>query len=189
MSQDASIQDIKNVLAQVVEQTKTSQAEYNKYKIDNSKEIRELSKEIKKAQNLFTTQWGRLIESLVEGEIVNLFKAKGLAVDSLSTRRRGGNNGQAYEFDIIVHNITEIVLVEVKTTLKVKDVEKHIYKLEQAKGWLKEYKNYNIHGAVAFLKADEGSAAFAGKNGLWVIKATGNSSSIINDSNFEPALF
>jgi len=196
LQRKASKEELEQIKKEDALQRKASKEKLEQLKRENEEEtkslkseIKELSKAIKKAQNLFTTQWGRLIESLVEGEIINLFKAKGLAVDSLSTRRRGGSNGQAFEFDIIVHNTTEIVIVEVKTTLKVKDVERHIYKLDNAKNWLKEYKNHNIHGAVAFLKADEGSATFAENNGLWVIRATGNSASIINGDNFEPAIF
>ena len=39
---------------------------------------REMSKDIQKAQNLFITQWGRLMESLVEGGLVRLLKERGL---------------------------------------------------------------------------------------------------------------
>ena len=43
----------------------------------------EMSKEIKKAQNLFTTQWGRLMESLVEGDLVRLLKEKGVKIERI----------------------------------------------------------------------------------------------------------
>ena len=42
-----------------------------------------------------------------------------------------------------------------------------------------EYGDKRAYGAVAYLKADEGSAVYAEK-GLFVIRATGSSASITN---------
>lgn len=200
MNENESIQDIKNLLSDLAKSQKNSSEkfdrelkEYNEQwkKEQEAYKIRqkEIDKKIKEAYNLFTTQWGRLIESLVEGELVYLFKNKGFAVESVSTNRKGIHNGEDYEFDIIVHNGNDVVLVEVKTTLRVKDVDKHIYRLNKSKAWLKEYKNHDIYGAVAYLKAHEESDKYAERNGLWVIRATGNSASIINQSNFKPSIF
>ena len=50
---------------------------------------REMSREIQKAQNLFTTQWGRLMESLVEGDLVRLLQERGLQIERTSTNEKG----------------------------------------------------------------------------------------------------
>lgn len=171
------------------ESIKKNNEEFAKSRAEYDKLQKSVKKEIKKAFNLFTTQWGRLMESLVEGEIIKLFNAQKIAVQRLSTRVEGSFNDEQYEFDIIAHNGTEIVVIEVKTTLNVDHVKRHLYKLSKAKVWMSEYKNHNVQGAVAYLKADQSSAAFAEKNGLWVIRATGNSASIVNKGSFEPAIF
>lgn len=44
-------------------------------------------------------------------------------------------------------------------------------------------------GAVAYLRADSGSEIFAENERLFVIRATGNSSSIINQEGFIPKIF
>ena len=46
-----------------------------------------------------------------------------------------------------------------------------------------------IYGAVAYLKAEQESEVYAQRQGLFVIRATGSSASIINDTAFAPREF
>jgi len=171
MEQEISNQDIKIALAQLIEAQK------------------ETNKKVKEAFGLFTTQWGKLMESLVDGEVVKLFNEKGITVLRTSTRIKGNYEGTNYEFDIIAHNGDEIVVIEVKTTLNVEDVKKHLKRLEKIKTWISEYKNRKVIGAVAYLRADEKSNIFAESRGLYVIRATGNSASIVNEPDFKPNVY
>ena len=145
---------------------------------ETDKQIKETDKQIKEANALFTSQWGKLIESLVKGDLVNILKNRGIDVHDTSERRKGNHEGENYEFDIIAHNGTEIVIVEVKTTLRVNDVKSFLSKLSKAKLWLAEYKNFKIYGAIAYLKAEEASDIMAMNNGLFSIRATGNSAAL-----------
>jgi hypothetical protein len=77
----------------------------------------------------------------------------------------------------------------VKTTLRVQEVQDFLDKLDQAKTWLEEYKDYNIYGAVAYLREESGSATYAEKKKLFVIRATGKSATIINEEHFVPRVF
>jgi len=52
---------------------------------------------------------------------------------------RGSRDGESYEFNIIAHDGEEVVIVEVKTTLRVRRVEKFIERLHRAKRYLPEY--------------------------------------------------
>ncbi|NLL10628.1 MAG: hypothetical protein GX268_07060 [Methanomicrobiales archaeon] len=54
------------------------------------------------------------------------------------------------------------------------------------KAWMPEYSDKKVYGAVAFLTEDTGTASMAEKKGLFVIRATGDSASIINDDKFIP---
>ena len=156
---------------------------------ETDKQFKETDKKIKELANLFTTQWGKLVESLVEGELIRLLVDRGINVESVLQRRRGIRDGINYEFDLIAVNTGEIVIVEVKTTLRPDDVKDFLKKLNRAKVFMPEYKNMKIYGAVAFLTAIAGSEKMAEKNGLFVIKATGNSSRIINEDDFVPKVF
>ena len=151
-----------------------------------SEKFKETDKKLNKLEQLFTSQWGKLVESLVEGDIVNLLNQKGINVTDIIKRREGRRDGIDYEFDIIAINGSEIEIVEVKTTLRPKDIRHFLKKLAQAKDWMPEYADKIVYGAVAFISEDTGSSAMAEKNGLFVIKATGDSASIVNADNFVP---
>ncbi len=86
-------------------------------------------------------------------------------------------------------NGKEVVIVEVKTTLRAEDVKEFHQKLWKAKEYLSQNKNNIIYGCMAFLKAEEASARMAEKMGFFVIKATGSSASIINHKEFVPKAF
>ncbi|MCY3933816.1 MAG: hypothetical protein OXH70_19060 [Acidobacteria bacterium] len=46
-----------------------------------------------------------------------------------------------------------------------------------------------MYGAVAYLKADEGTIRHATRKGLLVIRTTGSSASSVNEPDFKPRLF
>ena len=156
---------------------------------ETQQSIKETNKGLKEARQLFETQWGKLMESLVEGELIKLLNEKGIDVDSSSSNMHGEYKGQNWEIDIVAVNGKEVVLVEVKTTLKVKDIEHFTKKLKSFTTWKPEYKEKTIYGAVAYLRSDEHSTKHAVKQGLFVIRATGNSASIINKKDFKPKAF
>ncbi|HRI02016.1 MAG TPA: hypothetical protein PK006_13275 [Saprospiraceae bacterium] len=156
---------------------------------DTDAKFKDTDRKIKEANALFTSQWGKLIESLVKGDLVNLLRQRGIDVHDTSERRKGNHEGENYEFDIIAHNGSEIVIVEVKTTLRTQDVKLFLSKLAKVKLWLAEYKHFKIYGAVAYLKAEEASDIMAMNKGLFSIRATGNSATITNASEFVPFVF
>ncbi len=151
--------------------------------------FKDTDKKMKELQDLFTTQWGKLMETLVDGDIIKLLNRRGIEVHRTLQRMSGNYNGNPYEFDIIAINGNEVVIVEVKTTLRVDDVKKFIKKLSNAKLWMPEFKEKTIYGAVAYLSANSSSNTMADNKGLFVIKATGNSASIINKEDFHPVKF
>ena len=175
--------------------------EVSKIQRENVKELKEIKRilklgdqettfHIKETEDLFPSLWEQLIETLVERDLRKLFKQKGIVLDDASMHMKGGQfTDENWEIDIIASNISEIVIVEVRTTLNLQDIKDLIYKLNKFTTWKPMYKDTKIYGAVAYLKADQGSAEYAEKQGLFVIRATGSSSSIINKKNFKPKIF
>ena len=124
------------------------------------------------------------METLVEGDLIKLLKEKNIQVERTHQNIKG-----RCSIDILAVNGEEIVVVEVKTTLRPKDVDSFIEKLEKFKTVFPEYKDQKIHEAVAYLKSNEGSDKNSEKKGPFVIQATGSSVSITNSSRFKPKAF
>ncbi|WP_006788083.1 hypothetical protein [Thiorhodospira sibirica] len=155
--------------------------------LETDRKFKETDQKFKELKDLFTSQWGRLMEALVEGDLVPLLIQHGIPVSDTSTRLKGKcPDGGNYEFDILAHNGIEMVVVEVKTTLRPDDVKHFLYKLDHMKGWIPRYAQNRIYGAVAWLTADAGAEIMAENRGLLSIRATGDSASIVNAATFRP---
>ena len=156
---------------------------------ETDRKMQETDRRLKKAEDLFTTQWGRLMESLVSGSLIRIFNEQGISVDDTSSRVKGNHEGRSYEFDIIVHNGKEIIIVEVKTTLRPDDVREFLDKLDSAKTWMPRYKDNVIYGAMAWLQANAGADRMVANRKLFSIQAVGDSARLANDSDFKPRAF
>ena len=154
---------------------------------DTDRKFQDTDRKLNQLEQLFTSQWGKLMESLVEGDLVNLLIQRGIPIADTTTRLKGKRPGGGnYEFDIIAHNGEAVVVVEVKTTLRPDDVKTFIDKLNHLKEWIPRYAPNRIYGAMAWLTADAGAEAMVENRGLFSIRATGDSASIQNDPAFTP---
>ncbi|VFM95146.1 MAG: hypothetical protein BECKG1743D_GA0114223_100806 [Candidatus Kentron sp. G] len=176
-------------LARRQEKTDRQMQETDRQMQETDRKLQETLRGLKEARDLFTTQWGRLMESLVSGRLLELLNQRHMGVYEVSSRVKGSRNGHSYEFDLIAHNGEKIVIVEVKTTLRPDDIREFIDKLKDAKTFLPRYRDNTIHGAVAWLQANAGAENMAINQGLFSIRAVGDSASIINESGFEPKAF
>ncbi|MCY4363993.1 MAG: hypothetical protein OXE42_17730 [Gammaproteobacteria bacterium] len=156
---------------------------------ETRRQMQDTDRRLKKTDELFNSQWGKLVESLVEGDLVALLQARDIEVQSTHPRVSGRRNGEHYEFDILAINGEEVVVVEVKTTLRSGDVTHFLGKLARFTEYEPVWKGKHIFGAVAYLKTDASVQAYAERQGLFVIRATGNSASIINPADFRPRVF
>ena len=156
---------------------------------ETDKRFKETDKKIKKAFDLFTSQWGRLVESLVEGDLPRVMQERGIMVKR-TVERAKSDEEKGYEFDIIAVNGDVCVVVEVKTTLRPDDITEFLRKLRHFRKWMPEYAGKDrVLGAVAYIRVHSNSDKMAEKNGLFTIRATGKSAKIINPEGFEPKVF
>ncbi len=174
-------------------QEKKRQKEFNQQVKERREEFdrhkKETDRRIRKLDNLFTSQWGRLMESLVEGDLIKILGERGIKVENTYTNLKKEYGEDQYEYDIIAANGEEVVVVEVKTTLRVKYVKAFLEDVQKFTTRRKVYKGLTIYGAVAFLRSEEAASRYAQSQGLFVIRATGSSASIINKATFKPKLF
>ncbi len=152
---------------------------------ETDRQFKATDRKLNTLENLFNSQWGRLIESLVDGAIVKIFNQWGISVEHTTTRAKGVYQDHSWELDIIAKNGDAVIVTEVKTTLRPDDVKNHLQKLPMVKKWMREYENNTIYGAVAYLTDSAGAAQMAENKGLFVIKATGDSAFITNSRAFQ----
>ena len=156
--------------------------------------VQETSKQLKKTDDRFNSQWGKLVESLVAGKLVELLREKQIAVSGIGPRweasyRKENGELKHKEFDIVALNGLEFVLVEVKTTLKTGHVKYFLEAMRDAKKYFPAHAKKKAYGGVAYLTCDSQADVYAERQGLFVIKATGDSAKIINKPGFKPKAF
>ena len=156
---------------------------------ETDRQMKETDRRLRKLDELFNGQWGKLMEALVEGDLVELLNRRGIQVEHTVTNLKNRGRVRRWEFDIVAVNGGEVVVVEVKTTLKVRDVREFVEQLQRFPDLVREYAGRQVYGAVAYLKADDSSDVHAERQGLYVIRATGSSASITNADAFEPRRF
>ena len=79
------------------------------------------------------------MESLVEGDLVKLLSERGMAVDHTINNPKKNYGPRRWEFDILAVDGREVVVVEVKTTLKVDDVDYFVERLQDFSELMPEY--------------------------------------------------
>ncbi len=142
---------------------------------------------LNRLSNLFEGQWGKLIETLFEGDALRLFQERGLRVNEVHQRLKSRIAGDTMEVDLLLVNDTEMVAIEVKTTLKVGHVDEFLTKLTRFKEYFKHYRKLTLYGAVAGLRMEESADRHAYQSGLYVIKAQPSGfAEIMNDEKFVP---
>ena len=188
----ATPQEIWNILREVSavqQETARRMQETDRRMQETDRQMQENARRIRELNELFNGQWGKLMESLVEGDLVKLLQQRGIAVHHTVTNPRQNYGERRWEFDIVAVNGEEVVVVEVKTTLRVPDVDRFIGRLHEFPELMPEYAGRRIYGAAAYLKAYQESDVRAERLGLFVIRATGSSASITNRHEFTPRAF
>ena len=188
----ATPQEIWAILREVSEsqrETDRRMQETDRQMQETDRRMQETDRRINSLEDLFNGQWGKLMESLVEGDLAKLLQQRGIAVHHTVNNPRKNYGEKRWEFDIVAVNGEEVVVVEVKTTLRVPDLDRFIGRLNEFAELMPEYAEHAIYGAVAYLKAHQESDVRAERLGLFVIRATGSSASITNREEFEPRMF
>lgn len=164
---------------------------------ETDRQMKETDRKINKVSGDWARKWGRLVESLVEGNLIKLLNERNIGVQDTAERVRGPRNakdkhGNIYEgrceIDIMASNGAEAVAVEVKTSLDVEDVNNFLYKMDNF-GCFFSKQIKKVYGAMAYLTVDQNADVYARKKGLFTIKATGDSAYITNSKTFQPKIF
>ena len=148
------------------------------------------SQSIDKVAGLFDTQWGKLMESLVEGGVLKLFQDRGVRVTEVQHRAKSHRNGNSMEIDLLLVNESDVVVIEVKTTLKVKHVRNFQKRMDKFFTFFPRYKKLTVYGGVAALRIEQESDRYAAKQGLFALQVGGDGLvKFLNDEAFKTRNF
>ncbi len=193
MSNPVTIEDIYKLFQNSQELAENRAAEFDRRMTESRAEadrsMAKLEKTVErttKAVEALTTRWGRFVEELVEPAVLRLFQEKGIDVKEVYPRARTKRQGFAMEIDILAVDDTELVLVECKSRLSKDDVDEFVEKLTRFKDAFPHYRNYQAYGAVAGIEINDGIDRYAYRQGLLVIKPSGDGVAIANDDDFRP---
>ena len=155
-----------------------------------SEKFKETDKKIKDLAELFTGQWGKLVEALMTPGCLALFQQRGFELNQAHPNIESERNGRKMEIDLTLVNNKEIVIIEVKTTARIKYIKKLLKDLQEFKYFFPQYKNYKVYGAIAAIRHPSQTDKYAMKNGLFVIKSSGEGLvKIQNPTDFTPKCF
>jgi len=134
--------------------------------------------------------WGKFVAEMVKPKIIELFREKGIQIrTSLQNAEGYIGDERYYEIDLLLINSEFAVVVEIKSSLSVEDVNEHLERLEKIKKVQPERVNLSgitIYGAVAGMIVESDADRYAYKKGLFVLRQKGNIVEIVNDTNFKP---
>lgn len=165
----------------------TSEESLQRYKQTSEQEMADLKKivaQTNKQVGGITSRWGEFVENLVRPAAVRMFRKKGIEVHFTALRVEAQDDKGSIEIDVLAENTNEVVAIEVKSHLEVRDVKRFLVTLERFKQALPKYQNYKLYGAIAGIKVDERADEYATQEGLFLIKPSGDSVEIVNDQNF-----
>jgi len=161
---------------------KEQSQEAEKRSQETDRKIREVNKQIGDLGG----KWGRFVENMVAPACETIFLKRGIPVHQVSQRVKKRLNGQTLEVDVLVTNENHVLIVEVKSSLGVDDINELIEDLTEFRTFFPEYSQKQLYGAVAGIEIEEGADKYAYRQGLFVLAQAGETVSILNNSTFQP---
>ena len=133
-------------------------------------------------------------DSLDKDNLVKLLEARGFEVTAswnVTTERNLDGDGYTTqpEYDIMVRTDSEIVVFKVKRLLYPEDVKRLVAAMKRFARIYPEYASRKVYGGFAFIDEESDAGKYAAVQGLYVIRETGYSASIVNDAEFTPVSF
>lgn len=169
---------------------RATEADHRAARLDHNmdrleKVVEQTSKEV---ANL-TTRWGQFVENLVEPGVVRLFQARGIEVQETHRRVKATRGTVKMEIDILAVDDEVAIAIEVKARLSQGDVDYFVEKLARFKQAFPRYADVQINGAMAGIEIDQGIDRYIHRQGLFLIRQSGETVEIANDEDFSPKVW
>jgi hypothetical protein len=185
----AMFQESDRRMKELSEETDRKIQEVAQHGKDTDRRIKETNEQIGRLGNRF----GELAEHLVSPSIVQKFNALGFHFDDISGLRQiieDEHKQKIAEFDILLENGESIIGVEVKSKPSCDDVDDHVQRLNILRlNKDKKGDKRKIYGALAGAIMPDNVKKAALKEGLYVLKQTGDTVKIDIPKGFTPKVW
>ena len=158
-------------------------------KLSAEKRAEENKLHLKQIDSRWGNEWGKLVEALIEGNFIDLLNKKGIKVTKANPNHKGRLHDEEKEFDIVATNGNEIVVVETKSTLTTRKVNKFLKVMGLFKEYCPEFGALTVYGGMACLKGSPEVLSYAESHGLLVLKVSGHNAVLTNKPKFKAKVF
>jgi hypothetical protein len=173
---------------EIAEQMKESAEEADRRFKETGKLLKETGRQLGDVHN----RLGELVEHIIVPNILQ--KVKPLGYKFKYVRKRcefmDKNFRLIAEADIVLINGEYIMIIEVKTVLKVKDVDNHLERLERIRrDACPPDESHRLIGCVAGAVVDEAVKRYAHKKGFYVLEQSGDTLKLDVPEGFNPRMW
>jgi len=139
--------------------------------------------------------FGRMTEGFALASIEEVFKGLGIYIYRTLPRAKSRKNGKEVEFDLV--NLAKrkedkkelVLLTEVKTYLRIKDVDGFKQNISKFYEFFEEYRARELIGIIAFMNYVKGAKEYAEKNGFYLLFCSEDLMKLSNTEGFKPKLW
>ncbi len=85
--------------------------------------FQETDDKLRRLEGMVGIQWGRMLEALVRPAALKLFQDRSIDVHYTYQRLKSSANGRNMEVDVVLENDDEVVVIEVKSLVRIQDVD------------------------------------------------------------------
>jgi predicted AAA+ superfamily ATPase len=192
----AEIGEIQKEFAEDMKAVKESQKENAaqlKELANDHKELKAIVKELSINFGGLGNSLGDLAEGLMASELVETFEKRGLYFDRSFQNykvKEKITKRKLAEIDMLLVNGTIAMAVEVKTTMKEVDVDKHEARMDLlSKEPDSLFLNRKLYGAMAGVKMSTQAREYAIEKGFFVIELTGDAIKVDMPDSFTPKIW
>lgn len=175
------------------ERRKTEQAARDQERARRDQERAELDRQWQARLNKIAgdgdNRFGELMEALVEGRVVPLFREVGLDVERAYRRVKSIALDEWREYDVVAVGPEDAVVVEVKTTLRPRDAARLTDRIRDFREWRPDLARPRVWGALGYLSANPEAVRAAEAAGFYMIRVVSTTAAVVNSEGFEPRVF
>ncbi len=153
-------------------ETDRLQKETDRLQKETFAQMKETDKKIKELATRFSTTTGNIIEGLMSSSATEMFQRAGYDMHSKAKNvsRKSKNPNEGMEVDVILHNDTSAIAIEVKASCGKGDIDRFLHQMEKFKRLFPLYADKEVLVAIAAINYENDADNYAHERGLIVVR-------------------